>query len=274
MKKFLCCALVLTLLGCSKQTGSFGGTSLVRMKELAAPVQPAAEAGAPRRFIAAKHEITLEAPAAELQQQFMAIQADCLKLGCEIVDAVQVTETAQQSAHASLSARVPPKSFDSFFSSAQAHAKLIEHHSESEDKTAEVIDVEARIKNLEALKARVLELLAKRAGNMQEILEAEKQLAHTQSELDSINGQRRALARQTDMVRVEIKLVAQSLGVEGNAAAPVAEALRESGRVLMGSLAALITLVVALLPWLLVLAVLVAGVRRLLRRRKLRARQI
>lgn len=134
-----------------------------------------------------------------------------------------------------------------------------------------MIDVDAKIKNLEALKARVMELLTKRTGNMKEILEAARQLSETQTELDSINGQRRALARQTDMVRVEIKLVTQSLVVEGSAAAPVTEALRESGRVLMSSLGSMITIVVAAFPWVLVIGLLVAAVRRLNRRRKLKA---
>ena len=273
MKKFLCCVLALTLVGCAKQSAPVHYSDKAGVASMEAKPMAPADA-AQRRFIAAKHQITLEAPAADLQQQFMAIQAECLKLGCEILDAVQLTETAYQTPHASLTARVPPKAFEHFFSSAQAHAKLIEHHSESEDKTAEVIDVEARIKNLEALRARVLELLNKRTGNMKEILEAEKQLSETQAALDSINGQRRALAKQTDMVRVEIKLVAKSLSAEGSFAAPVSEALRESGRVLMSSLGSMIIFAVAAFPWLLAIALVVAGLRRLNRRRKLKAKAL
>ncbi|MES2017329.1 MAG: DUF4349 domain-containing protein [Pseudomonadota bacterium] len=236
----------------------------------APPPQPGADAGV-RRYIASKHQITLETPAAALQQQFLAIQAECIKLGCEIVESRQMNALPRQPPHAYLSARVPPAAFERFFTSAQAQARLIEHHTESEDKTADVIDVDARIKNAEALKARVLDLLAKRTGNMKEILEAEKQLAETQAELDSINGQRRALAKQTDMVRVEITLVAQSLSVEGSFAAPVTEALHESGRVLMSSLGALITFAVGALPWGLAITALVMFVLRLNRRRKRKA---
>ncbi|MES2316155.1 MAG: DUF4349 domain-containing protein [Pseudomonadota bacterium] len=224
-----------------------------------------------RRYIAFVHEIKLEAPAATLHQQFLAIQDECLKLGCEILDAAQTSESPYQPPHASLTARVPPAAFARFFTSTQARAKLLVHHRKSEDKTAEVIDVEARIKNLEALKLRVLDLLVKRTGDMKEILAAEKQLAETQAELDSIVGKRRALAKQTDMVRVEIELVAQSLGAEGSFAAPVSEAVQESGKVLMSSLGALITLVVAALPWVLGIWALTIGVRRFLRRRKLKA---
>lgn len=64
-------------------------------------------------------------------------------------------------------------------------------------KTTEVIGVEARIKNLEALKARVLELLGKNARTLKDMLDAKKQLAETQAALDSINGQRRAPANKT-----------------------------------------------------------------------------
>ena len=237
----------------------------------AGPAENAAITGEARRYIAFIHEIRLETPAAGLHQQFLAIQGECLKLGCEILDAAQVSETPNQPPHASLTARVPPAAFERFFTSAQAKAKLLAHHRKSEDKSADVIDVEARIANLEALKARVLDLLNKRTGDMKEILAAEKQLADTQSELDSINGKRRALAKQTDMVRVEIELVAQSLSAEGSFAAPVAEAVQESGKVLMSSLGMLITIAVAAFPWLLCIWVLVSVVRRLIRRRKLRA---
>jgi hypothetical protein len=272
MKIFLAALLVFAASGCSKHAGPAGGAVAVpaavhpsRMLDAVVPggsAEPEA-----RRYIASKHEIELSAPAASLQQHFAAIQAECLKLGCEILEARQIVEAPHQSAQASLTARVPPKSFDTFLASAQTQGKMLSHHSSSEDKTADVIDVEARIKNLEALRDRVKELLGKRAGNLKETLEAEKQLAETQSELDSINGQRRVLAKQTDMIRVEIKIVAQSLAAEKSFAAPVSEAFKDSGLVFMSSLGTLITLLIGALPWLALLGVLIYMVRRLRRGR-------
>jgi len=225
-------------------------------------------AQATRRFLALKHKVKLVVPAASLAQHFGAIQAECLKLGCEILSAGQETESPEQFANATLTARVPPAAFSGFFTGIQAHGKLLSHHSESEDKTAEVIDVEARIKNLEALKARVLELLKKNAGSLKDMLDAEKQLAETQAALDSINGQRRVLASQTDMIRIEIELRPQSFRNEGSWTAPVAAAADEAGEVLMKSVAFLLTATVALLPWALLFSLVFFPLRRMWRRRR------
>lgn len=225
-------------------------------------------AQAARRYLALKHKVTLLVPAASLVQQLGAIQAECLKLGCEILNAGQETESPDQFASATLTARVPPAAFPGFFTGIQAHGKLVSHHSESEDKTAEVINVDAHIKNAEALKARVLELLAKNTASLKDTLDAEKQLAETQAALDSMIGQRRALASQTDMIRIEIELRPQSLRNEGSWAAPVAVAVDEAGEVLMKSLAFLLTTVVALLPWALLLSLVFFSLRPMWRRRR------
>lgn len=272
MKILIAALLSLALVGCSqKMAGSSSAPAGLEAafnapKEMRAP--EAADASTEpeaRRYIAAKHEIQLSAPGYSLQQNFIALKEECLKLGCEILDAKQFFQTPRQMGEASLTARVPPKTFNTFLSKAQQQGKLLSHHSSSEDKTAEVIDVEAKTKNLEALRDRVKELLANRAGNLKETLEAEKQLAETQSQLDSINGQRRVLAKQTDMVRVEVKLVERSLIAEQSFAAPVSEAFKDSGLVFMSSLGALITMLIGGLPWLALLVALFYLVRRLRR---------
>jgi hypothetical protein len=272
MKKLTLFALILALTGCSDSgrigmTG--GGTRMVAKAGVAEMAQASKDPSqAVRRYLALKHKVTLLVPAASLALRFGEIQAECLKAGCEILSAGQVAEGPDQFANATLTARVPPAAFSGFFSGIQAHGKLLSHYSESEDKTAEVIDVEARIKNLEALKARVLELLAKNTGSLKDTLEAEKQLAETQTALDSIHGQRRVLASQTDMIRIDIELRPQSLRTEGSWAAPVAVAADEAGEVLMNSIAFLMTAVVALLPWALVFSVAFFPLRRMWRRRR------
>lgn len=274
MKILILFALILALAGCSKSEPiGMSGRAARMVSERSfteAEVAPGSKgtAQATRRYLALKHRVTLLVPAASLAQHFGAIQAECLKLGCEILSAGQETESPDQYAHATLTARVPPAAFHGFFTGIQAHGKLLSHHSESEDKTAEVIDVEARIKNLEALKARVLELLAKNAGSLKDMLDAEKQLAETQAALDSINGQRRVLASQTDMIRIEIELRPQSLRNEGNWTAPVAVAVDEAGEVLMKSIAFLLTAAVALLPWALLFSLVFLPLRRIWRRRR------
>lgn len=274
MKTLTLLALILVLAGCSKSEpiGMSSGRASMVSERAAAPADgaPGSKGAdqAARRYLALKHKVTLLVPGASLAQHFAAIQAECLKLGCEILSAGHETESPGQDANATLVARVPPAAFSGFFTGIQTHGKLLSHYSESEDKTAEVIDVEARIKNLEALKARVLDLLAKNAGSLKDMLDAEKQLAETQAALDSIHGQRRVLASQTDMIRIEIELRPQSLRTQGSWTAPVAVAADEAGEVLMKSIAFLLTAAVALLPWALLFSLVFLPLRRMWRRRR------
>lgn len=227
-----------------------------------------AETASPQRYIATSHKITLQTPADQLAAQFAAIEAECLKLGCTILNSKQTQEASGRDAEATLSARLPPKAFDGFLRGAISRTKLLEHERSSDDKTAEVIDVEAKIKNLTALRERILELLAKRTGNLKETMEAEKQLSETQATLDTITGLRKALALQTETVKVDIRLLAQTPRDERSWSAPLFSAVHDSGQVLSASLGALILFSVGATPWLLALVFVVFVLRRLYRWRK------
>ncbi|WP_157778402.1 DUF4349 domain-containing protein [Massilia violaceinigra] len=264
-------AVVLLLSACSQNVGK-SADSASQLSSKAADA--ALETPAARRYIATRHKLLLEAPEADLDKHFDAIQAACVKLACVVLRADQNRCGGPYNpAQATLTARIAPHAFDSFLDILLKHGKLRQHQRESEDLTSEVIDVEARIANLTALKTRILELLAKRSGNLEEVLAAEKQLSAIQAELDSIQGKRKALAGQTETTRVEVTLVPQSLAAAGSWAAPVVEAAGESGRVLMSSLATLITVTVAVLPWLLVGLPLFLWLRKLYRKRQVRRAQ-
>ncbi|MFL6709502.1 MAG: DUF4349 domain-containing protein [Massilia sp.] len=274
MKNLILLVAILALAGCSRPSQpptseSPQGVLAERYTGAAAAASDSKAAPtATRRYLAMTHRLTLLVPEARLAQDFAAIQQECIKLGCEIVSTDQEAEGRNRSTSASFTARVPPAAFTGFFSGVQAHGKLLSHHSESADKTAEVIDVDARIKNLEALRTRILELLAKNAGTLKELVEAERQLAETQAALDSINGQRRALAAQTDMIRIEIALRVASPRNDGKWTGPVVAAADEAGDVFMASVAFLLTTCVAILPWSVVIGAVLVPLWRAWRRRR------
>ncbi|NHZ79427.1 DUF4349 domain-containing protein [Massilia sp. CCM 8695] len=272
MKCLFGVAVVLLLSACSQQLGKSVESTIPR--QLSSKASSAAlDTPAARRYIATRHTLLLEAPEAELQKQFDAIQAACVKLACVVLRADQTQAGPHRPAQATLTARLPPQAFDSFLNTMLEHGKLLQHQRENEDLTPEVIDVDAKIANLTALKTRILDLLAKRSGTLEDVLAADKQLSMIQAELDSIQGKRKALAGQTEMTRVDLTLVPQPLGAERSWAAPVAQAAGASGRVLMSSLATLITATVAVLPWLLVGLPLFLWLRKRYRLRKARRAQ-
>lgn len=260
--------LAFSLVACSGEANRMASSAAFESKVVSSAAGPAQTT----RHIALTHKLTLQAPAAELQANFQAIHRKCIALGCEVLSAVTRAEGRNQAESAVLVARVPPAAFAGFFTDVQSKGKLLVHVADAEDKTAEVIDVEARIKNLEAFKARILELLAKRTATLKEALEAEQQLATTQGELDSIRERRRVLASQTEMIRVDIEIEASSLGNSGSWSAPIVTALGATGELLAHSLGALISFAAVSLPWVVTGWLLIwLPVRRAWRRRKANA---
>jgi hypothetical protein len=84
--------------------------------------------------------------------------------------------------------RVPAKSFDLLLNDAtKGVTKFDSKNIEVKDVTEEFLDIQARLKTKKELEIRYLELL-KKANNVTEILEVEKQVGQLRSEIESIEG--------------------------------------------------------------------------------------
>lgn len=266
MKYLLLFSLSLALGACSGNRSAIGMTS----GDAKAYAHEAA-GKAETRHIAYSYQLHYEAPEAVLLKRFEAIEAECVKLGCTILEASRVIKSDDNNKPSgALAARIPPAALPIFLKSTAAANTLTFQTRSSEDKTVAVIDAEAKIKNLTALKTRILTLLETRAGNLADVLAAEAQLAEIQSQLDTVEGVRKMLALETEMVKVDITLTAQSSVSRGSWMAPVAEAVDDSGEALMRSIGMLILFLVSVLPWSIVVVPLIWGIRKLLQKRRLR----
>lgn len=115
-----------------------------------------------------------------------------------------------------------------------------------------VVDTDARIKNLTDFRDTLRKMLARPAVSVADLVQIQEKLAETQAQLDSEAAQRKMLANETEKVAIEIDFRAERAGsVSGFK--PIGDALRESVSVLAESLASLITVVVATIPWLIVI---------------------
>jgi len=128
----------------------------------------------------------------------------------------------------------------------------MQHSRESEDKTNQVVDTDARIKNLTELRDRLRLKLNDKSAKFKDIMEVERELANTQSELDSMTSMRKILSQETDLVAVNIDFTAKQGITEQGFFAPVARALKDAGRVMMESFATVITFLMGAIPWLLI----------------------
>lgn len=106
---------------------------------------------------------------------------------------------------ANLNVKVPSDKLNAFVNDVSDLGTVTYKSTSSRDVTEEVIDIDAHLKSLRALRARYRELLAK-ANTVGEIISIEKELSKTQVEIDSIEGRRKALSNQVTMSSVLVKL--------------------------------------------------------------------
>jgi hypothetical protein len=94
-------------------------------------------------------------------------------------------------------------------------------------------------------------MLNDKSAKFKDLLEVMRELANTQSELDSINGVRKVLAQEAELVAVNIDFTAAQGITEQGFFSPVVRALSDAGHDLRESIASVITFIMSALPWVL-----------------------
>ncbi len=215
-----------------------------------APAEAEANA-AVRKYIALRHSLVVELSAEAMQVAFDATIAQCERLQGQLILANFNKQTSYSPPSANLSLRLPPQQVAAFLQGLATQADIIQHLREAEDKTTQVVDTDAKIHNLTELRDRLRAMLADKHASFKDIIEVERQLAETQSQLDSLMAVRKVLSQETDFVALNVQFNAKQGLTEQGFFAPVAQALKNAGRVMMESLAAVITFIMTALPWLL-----------------------
>jgi hypothetical protein len=256
--------LIMGTAGCAKLA-----KSPAEMRTL--PLDIAAYAAPAQRFIAERHKLEVIAPESELQKAWESVITFCGTIQCEVVNSSISAKTRDSAPAGSMSLRVVPGDLDKLFAQVQKVGTVTLHTTEREDKTAAVVDTEAKIKNLTSFRDSLRTMLTKPSATVKDLIEIQKQLTDTQAELDSETAQRKILANETEKVAVEISFHAEKTGGKANGFAEIWNALRNSGAVLGDSTAALITVIVTVIPWLILIVpamwLLVRAWRRLRRKR-------
>ncbi|QOF77972.1 DUF4349 domain-containing protein [Variovorax sp. 38R] len=224
-----------------------------------------------QRFLAVRQDLNVEVPAEQLADAWGKVRDLCGTLKCELLSSSLLRETPQQPGNALLEMRVEPADVDKLLGGLAGVANVVSHTTTSEDKTSEVIDVEARIKNRtefrDSLRVMLRDTVTKRT--MADLLAIQRTLSDTQAELDAIATQRKVLAQQTSKQHIQIQFTPKRALVQGgDSYSPMAHALRNAGDVLAESVGALITFVAAALPWLLLVVLPVGWLVRVLWRRR------
>ena len=235
------------------------------------PMGRAAVVLAAPRFVAVRHKLEIVEASSGLPKSIDAVVAFCGTIQCEVLASSVTSETAGLSPSGSIAARVAPQDLNKFLEFVEKQGSVAQHATESEDKTAAVVDVEAKLKNQTDFRDSLRKMLTKPGVSVADLLQIQEKLADAQAELDSEATQRKVLANETEKVYVEIAFRSDRPATRRGSFAAVGEALRDFGSVLGDSLAALIMAIAAVVPWLIVI---ISGLWFLIRSvRRIRERQ-
>ncbi|WP_225785246.1 DUF4349 domain-containing protein [Xenophilus sp. Marseille-Q4582] len=257
-------ALSLALAACGQAPGPSTEAAMAEAVMPAAPAPTAlqlqrggaqadasAETAAVERHIAVRQMLTVESPGDQLPTLWEKVRAQCGTLRCELLTASLRQETPRQAAGASLSLRVAPEDVDQLLGALQGGGAIVQQDTHSEDLTAQVIDVQAHIRNRTEFRDSLRALLARPDAQraLKDLLEIQRTLTQTQAELDSHAAQLKALQSRTRMQQIDIEFRAERRVVSGGGSNPIARAWEQAGETLADSAAAVITFVAAALPW-------------------------
>ena len=192
--------------------------------------------------------------------------------GGEITEETTDTDADGDTSYSRLVVRVPSSKFGTAMVALEDAGVLRSSSRGSDDVTTEVIDTGVRVRAQEASLKRV-ELLLAEARGLKDIIWIESQLTTRQAELDSLKSQQSWLADQTSMSTITVDISTQPEVVEDepddrDEPAGFLAGLKGGTKALESVLAAVTTIIGALLPFVVVGLVLGFPGWLLVRRRR------
>jgi hypothetical protein len=181
-----------------------GGTSQSDATGAAAELSPPANLGAlpiPRLRAEVVKTATLSLEVGRRQG------ADTVR---DVIDAVAlvhgfVASSEQTGPRANLTVRVPAADFDATLHRIQEMGRTRDLEIRGEDVTGAVTDLEARLRNLRAQEAVLIELMT-RATTIGDSIAVQQQLSQNQEQIEQLEGQRRVLADQTSFGTITVAI--------------------------------------------------------------------
>jgi hypothetical protein len=229
-------------------------------------------------LLAYSYTATLTLPSDKVVPSMKAHEQKCITAGptlCQVVSASN--RKMDDMVTAELSIRATPSWLATFRGGLEQDAKsfdgkIADQGVTSEDLTRDITDTDARLRALKALRTRIEALIASRPGKLSDLLEAERELARVQGEIDSFESNLSVMRARVSMSTMDLDYQSRQVAVGGGTFSPLGEAFTGFFAVMARSLAALITLLAAVLPFALVLGpILYYGLKWRAKRRAAKA---
>ena len=102
--------------------------------------------------------------------------------------------------------RIPTKQLDGFLADVRKLGHVEEETRSNEEVSDQYVDLQARLKSARATEERLIELLGTRTGKLEDVLEAERELARIRGEIEGMQGQSAILVHRVNYATVQVEL--------------------------------------------------------------------
>ncbi|HYD88456.1 MAG TPA: DUF4349 domain-containing protein [Vitreimonas sp.] len=227
-------------------------------EQQASPGEPPPQGGgttSPILYLAYSYAMGLEIPSQRLAGVVDAHVQACQSAGPRLCQLIGSNKSGDPDAYMTgyVQMRGEPQWLRNFMSgmSAQvdeAGGRIVEQTTNTEDLTRQIVDTEARLRALTALRNRLQELLRSRPGRLADLLEVERELARVQGEIDAIQSNLAVMRTRVSMSELAINYRSAPRPVGSNTFEPLQRALADFLGVIVAGFAALIYLIAGLIP--------------------------
>jgi hypothetical protein len=178
------------------------------------------------------------------------------------------TSQLEGAREATLTIKVPPERFDATIRDLGALGKTLQRQTKGQDVTADVVDLEGRLKTAEASADRLRALLGASKATT-DIVALEAELSKRESEIESMQGRLRVISSQVDQATIDLRLTETTPAVAVDDDLPGFAGSFKTGAVVLGNIGlALLAFLGFLLPFTPILAGAFFGTRLLVRRHR------
>ncbi|MBK8248032.1 MAG: DUF4349 domain-containing protein [Gemmatimonadetes bacterium] len=150
---------------------------------------------------------------------------------------------------ATIEVKVPSARFDDALGGVAPLGKVEQSNTTAEDVGEEFVDVTARVANAKRLEERIVNLLATRAGKLEDVLAVERELARVREEIERYEGRLRFLRTRVAISTLSVTVHEKAPLVSPNPGTNViAEAFRDMWRNFVGLVAWVISSLGVVIP--------------------------
>lgn len=219
------------------------------------PVTP--EAQTPR--LAYSYSYALELPGDQVAALAARHERACVAAGptrCQVIGS-ESRSYGEDERMASLEIRAEPGWLAAFRNGLAAEAEaadgaIADSSTSTEDLTRALIDTEAHLRAKTALRDRLQTMLATRQGDLQTILEVERELARVQGEIDAASSTLAVMRARVAMSRMTLTYQSRGVLAPDRATAPLSAALNGALGLFMMALAVIVSVLAFVAPFALI----------------------